>query len=135
MSLDFMTSPDAPVKERATIVCCDGPRVLLVSRAASRWALPGGTIKVGESPLDAAHRELSEETGLVDLNLTYAMHFGGLSKMHHVFIGAFVADQEPQPSNEIARCKWFRHDAVANIRASIPTKKIIELVFNAELRA
>lgn len=133
-----MTRPensDAPVKERATIVCCDGPRVLLVSRAASRWALPGGTIKAGESPLEAAHRELWEETGLVGLDLTYAMHFGGLAKIHHVFVGAFVADQKPQASNEIARCKWFRQDSVAKIRASIPTKKIIELVFNGEPRA
>ncbi|PFH27614.1 8-oxo-dGTP diphosphatase [Burkholderia sp. JKS000303] len=123
------------MKERATIVCCDGPRVLLVSRAASRWALPGGTIKADESPLEAAHRELWEETGLVGLNLAYAMHFGGLAKMHHVFIGKFVAGQEPQASNEIARCKWFRHDSVDKVRASIPTKKIIELVFNGELRA
>ncbi|VWD08012.1 NUDIX hydrolase [Burkholderia aenigmatica] len=128
-------SNDAPVKERATVVCCQGPRVLLVARAASRWALPGGTIKTGELPLEAAHRELWEETGLVGLDLTYFMHFGGLAKMHHVFIGELSVDQEPQANNEIAQCKWFRRDAVDKIRASIPTKKIIELVFNGELRA
>ncbi|KVW75492.1 NUDIX hydrolase [Burkholderia cepacia] len=126
---------DVPVKERATVVCLQGQRVLLVARAASRWALPGGTIKADEAPLEAAHRELWEETGLIGLDLTYAMHFGGLSKLHHVFIGELRSDLKPQASNEIARCKLFRHDAIAQLRASIPTKKIIELAYSSEWSA
>nr|WP_175802137.1 NUDIX hydrolase [Burkholderia anthina] len=133
--MSVQESIDIPLKERATIVCLQGQRVLLVARAASRWALPGGTIKTGETPLEAAQRELWEETGLVNLELTYAMHFGGLAKLHHVFVGELRTDLKPQASNEIARCKLFRHDAVAKLRASIPTKKIIELAYSAEWRA
>ena len=29
------------------------------------WAIPGGHIEYGESPIDAAHRELLEEVGMV----------------------------------------------------------------------
>lgn len=40
--------------------------LLMVERGDGRgWAVPGGAIDPGESPLDASARELAEETGLV----------------------------------------------------------------------
>jgi ADP-ribose pyrophosphatase len=45
----------------------DGARwLLLVERAdGNGWAVPGGKIEVGETPVQAAARELGEETGLI----------------------------------------------------------------------
>lgn len=45
---------------------------ILVERADGRgWALPGGHIDPGESPVEAAVRELAEETGLAPTGLTW----------------------------------------------------------------
>ena len=44
--------------------------------AANQWSFPGGAIEPGEQPIQAAHRELMEETGLAVAELTpYGVHF------------------------------------------------------------
>src|SRR3954464_12851513 len=45
----------------ACVLCRRGARL---NRHAGQWALPGGRLDDGESPLDAALRELDEELGL-----------------------------------------------------------------------
>lgn len=56
------------------------PRVLLIQRKADpfagKWALPGGFVDENERLIDAARRELKEETGLDIPNLEQLHTFG-----------------------------------------------------------
>jgi 8-oxo-dGTP diphosphatase len=55
-------------KPTATLICMRNTDILLVKRAfepaKGEWSLPGGFIELGETPEDAAVRELKEETNL-----------------------------------------------------------------------
>lgn len=118
------------MKERATLVCRQGNKVLLVSRNRRRWALPGGTVKRGELPLAAAVRELAEETTLCGLSPTYLLLFGGLTKRHHVFVVDVPPSRVPKAHQEIVCCRWFDWRAVAHMPVSAPTHHIVALTFS-----
>jgi 8-oxo-dGTP diphosphatase len=67
-----MTDPPEGLRIREAVraLMIDAAENVLLVRfefpAGTRWALPGGGIEPGESDLDALHRELEEEVGLVD---------------------------------------------------------------------
>lgn len=79
------------------VVCLKGDEVLLIRRAKpprmGEWSIPGGRIEAGEKAVDAAMRELYEETSV-------KAEFGGLldvvdgiypeSSNHYVLIDYWV---------------------------------------------
>jgi 8-oxo-dGTP pyrophosphatase MutT (NUDIX family) len=97
----------------ATLVV-DGDHVLLARQfryPLGRWILdlPGGAGDAGETPVDAARRELEEELGLVATDLrplrSYAVNPGRASWLVHVFAGtapttAGTADRS-DPSEQV----------------------------------
>jgi 8-oxo-dGTP pyrophosphatase MutT (NUDIX family) len=106
-----------------SIFCRNEGAILLVRhKRLGQWLPVGGEIEEGETPLEAARRELSEETGLqgrfpeglgVDGTpagfLGYEEHLAGSKGLHMNF--AFVADV---PTRDLARCdeyddvRWVR---------------------------
>lgn len=60
----------APRIEIAAIYLAHGDNLLFLRRAHDRpegrvWGVPGGGVEQGESPEEAAYRELHEETGII----------------------------------------------------------------------
>lgn len=77
----------------------DGRLVLVrqYRHAVGEWTLelPAGRLESGESPLDTAHRELEEETGLVARRWTFLRSFvpspGFCSERIHLFLAEDLA--------------------------------------------
>jgi mutator protein MutT len=63
-----MTGPRHPIPGVGVAVLNDAGELLLVRRgagaSAGKWAVPGGKVELGETLVEAARREVLEETGL-----------------------------------------------------------------------
>ncbi|MDR7008925.1 NUDIX hydrolase [Paraburkholderia strydomiana] len=116
------------MKDGATSLCVRDSRILLVAGLRSRWALPGGRVRRGEAPHEAGFREREEETTLTATGLTYLFQFRGFNTVHHVFFVELQDESIAQPSNEIARCKWFAPVKVRTLSTSGSTRGIVELL-------
>jgi 8-oxo-dGTP diphosphatase len=97
----------------------DGPlQVLLIERAKypfeGSWAVPGGFVDEGETPLEAAQRELEEETGLADLPMNQFHTFGKPGRDPRGWVVTVAhwtvvrTDQvHPRAGDDAAKARWF----------------------------
>jgi 8-oxo-dGTP diphosphatase len=94
------------------------PRVLLIQRKhdpfAGRWALPGGFVDEGERLIDAARRELKEETGLEYADLEQLHTFGDPGRdprgwtVSVAYLARVLPDQlSPVAADDAAAVGWF----------------------------
>jgi 8-oxo-dGTP diphosphatase len=95
------------------ILDADG-RVLLCRRAdTGQWNLPGGGLEAGESPWEAAAREVKEETCLDVAVRTLA----GVYYIRHVDLMVFsfqcvIVGGEAGPTEESTEISWFFSDSL-----------------------
>lgn len=111
-----------PVKHRATIICRHGKQThkwLWVRKPNAPWTPPGGKIEPGETPVQAAERELLEETGLQAESLTLLMRHEAAQRMHYVFEAAFDEAPQPKALHEIADCRFAHPDQVPMLKDEI----------------
>ena len=78
-------APPKRKRARATVIAEQKGRVLLVRERGSRsFSLPGGGIDRGESTVEAALRELREETQLAPVKAERLFDHEGATQMHKV---------------------------------------------------
>lgn len=113
------------MKQRATVICRKGKRLLYVRKAKSKWNFPGGTPKRSEHPKTAAFRELKEETGLQPIHMVFIARFETAAIEHFVFVAEFANDYfAPAPLSEIAECRWLAPDS-NELEMTAETKKVL----------
>ena len=123
------------------VVCLRGEEVLLIRRGTpprmGEWSLPGGRIEPGERAVDAALRELLEETGIEARILGLIDVVDGIfpeAGRHYVLID-YVAEWtggEPVAGDDAAEAVFVSRDvAIARVAWS-ETRRVIAQAF--ELR-
>jgi 8-oxo-dGTP diphosphatase len=133
--------PKTPLVGAAAIVLKQNDSVLLVRRAnpprQGEWSLPGGLQKLGETAVEAACREVREETGLnvrvldvadiVDLIEWDEPH---TRVRYHYTLIDFVAcwlGGEPVPGSDAAEVVWAGCAALEPYRLWSETRRVIEV--------
>jgi 8-oxo-dGTP pyrophosphatase MutT (NUDIX family) len=91
-------------------------RYLLIRDSYQNWGFPKGHVENGEPPAEAARREVSEETGLQQLDLRgpvevidWYFRFGGrtIHKFCHFFLfESATGEPVPQEEEGITACVW-----------------------------
>lgn len=110
-----------PIKRRATVIYRRDQQILFVRKRKAKWNLPGGRVEQDETPMQAALREMSEETGLAFDQLFYLTEYEQGKVIHFLFEARLTLPQKPRPCNEIDDCRWFTAKQVGkrNVRGAI----------------
>lgn len=128
---------DSPTHAGGVVVRRDGPqpRFLLVTtrRSPGEWVLPKGHIEAGETPLQAAVREVLEESGVTAVagehlgDLEYNTPRGRIRA--RFFAMAFQSEVEPGESRERA---WVTADEARRRLRWDDARRLIELAEQAK---
>ena len=111
------------IKRRATVIYRRDEQILFVRKRKAKWNLPGGRVEQDETPMQAALREMSEETGLCFDQLFYVSEYEEGKVIHFLFEARLTLPKKPRPCNEIDDCRWFTAKQVGkrNVRGAIRT--------------
>jgi 8-oxo-dGTP diphosphatase len=115
-------------------------RVLVIEHKRLQTWLPiGGELEAGETPLEAAVRELREETGLsasfrplrdaldgVPAGLIgYEEHQAGSKGLHmnFVFVAEVALDAEVVPNDEFGAFRWVNRAELSDLRSPLNVRQ------------
>jgi ADP-ribose pyrophosphatase len=135
---------DYPDNPRVAVgaVVFNNNRVLLVRRgqppSEGLWAIPGGSVEIGETLQEAAEREILEETGITiragqPVYTFDAIERDGTGKIrfHYVIIdlGADYISGNPIAGDDALEARWVTAQEIVELQVSPPTLKLLKKKF------
>lgn len=116
-------------------------KILLVKRDKApqkgKWAIPGGSVKLGETLQAAAEREIAEETGL-SIKSNKPIHVFDLIErdshgeiaFHYVIVDlqADYMGGEIRPADDVSDAGWFSLDEVNDLDVSSSTIELLRKI-------
>jgi ADP-ribose pyrophosphatase YjhB (NUDIX family) len=119
-----------------------GGKVLLVKRKfppnQGKWSIPGGLVELGESVVDAAAREIREETGLLIeveglLDVQSDVHWdkAGTIEYHYILVDylAKVVGGRVRLNSESSEYGWFTSDGAMRLKTTTGTRTVLRNYF------
>ncbi len=136
------TYPDAPRAAVGAVVFKDDA-VLLVRRANAParglWAIPGGSVRLGETLQTAAEREIMEETGVrirardpVFVFDTIQHDADGQVQYHYVIVdlAAEYLSGDPRAGDDAADARWVSEGELAQLHVNPATRRLLSQRYN-----
>jgi 8-oxo-dGTP pyrophosphatase MutT (NUDIX family) len=140
---EYYDDPDAPapnslVPAASAVVTNDRGEILMQRRADSGlWALPGGTMDLGETIAQTAVREVREETGLdVEVSAIVGLYSdprhviaytdGEVRQQFNICFAARLLGGTLRASHESTDVAWITPDALTNLDVHHTTRLRLE---------
>jgi ADP-ribose pyrophosphatase YjhB (NUDIX family) len=124
----------------SVILVDDQARLLLVRHTGSpdRWGMPGGAVEIGESPAQAAVREVREEIGVqigglrlldvlggADYEVTYS-NGDQVAYVTAVYEAAIVDGTPAEDQEEICELDWFTPAQLRDVALNRFTRALLQ---------
>lgn len=116
-------------------------RVLLVKRAyppgAGRWSIPGGHVEIGEDLVEAASRELEEETGIkatplgvVNVDTLVVLDERGLIKYHYVLVDVLFKNPlgSLRPGGDVLEAGFYHLEEALRMNLTMSVRGLLEKI-------